>query len=1194
MDGPDELAIDEGGDVGTAASGLSQVENFKALRKILARLNAIAKEDDAISGAEAQLGLGELELFLAEKFRRGCLNTGEVRLRSALSIWRCQTLSGLDALKAYETVIQDHLEMSFNCNGSAVNITAFLLYTSLLLNLHYTHKGILPVENELTMVDTDTEEDVQDVIAHWTGLRGGPIMRGVGQYDNRSIDIGHLRSTEESESWEQMLGVERMRTQLREAYSRIAGDILHSHKVWALFHQFEITHLPAPPSPNEVEQVQTMYQSRLRAPHAQIDSTLQSYSTFVSKYMSPNEYEGAMTLIYKLVTPAKETWSSIEAFEMQLGTIETQQMTAQWSIWKNYLSWVARTFTSTKKSASKLHLDVEGVCSLYERAIASCGLPSSCIEDLYSKDGRPLSKGELMTAMGNTGESKEVRKQREEEQLKAEANASLDLWKRYLVFLTSAKASASITSDVCSRAGRAHPTSGKLQGQILRVLCQLRRSKAQIDSYFADALRQVSSTSASLSSVTDLLIAWLDVQRELVAGDLLLKGGAKDLSEAVGILAQDADSFLDIYSMMTFALNTLKERNILDDELRIERLTSEWCLRGGLETAALAESIWDKVIHVQSSNSLSWLEASRFHRQRNTYQRARSMLRQGLSRREITSDKKVALAEDLVSFEHIFGSAAEIEWAMERLDAEREKSWTEYYANYAAVSQDQQHQSITNADVANDIIMTDGDTAGEKRKAVEGERPSIAARPVLDNRSDHKRGREGDNKPTRDRENSSVLVDGLPLDATQDDIITLFKDCGEIREVAGPKVISSQQSGESSAAALVEFTSRDSIPAARSRQLKIIRSSQVDINMGWQCTLYVTNFGQEYDSDGKMRELFDSFGRIFDIRWPSKKFANSRRFCYIQYCNAQSAQAALSLHEMEMKNIETGETIKMQVFLSDPNRKKVRSDAQSNDRELFISGLPRGVSEEELSNLFGQGVEGVRIPKHPDGRNKGIAFVDMKTALDAQAALGQSKEVEGGLRIKGKLITVTVADNIKGGSSASAATNTTADDRKSSSIRVRGLPLDAQEAIIQQLFEAQLGAGSVRKVLWTPGEAGRGTAIVELQDVATAGRAALIPSVEYDETHLLELQTMEARGAADTSYTHSNNVVTFAPRQAARGRGRGRGGLGFVRRGALNSAASSSDQRQDRSSNPQMDLDSANEIGPMKKKSQNTFRDMLK
>lgn len=1139
---------------GTDRQDVSPVGLYRRLQLLVGKATQLAAKDATIKEGEGLEALEELLALLSEKLELSHLTTEESLFRSTLLVVLSRHTREEGRFEAYNELIQAHLAMTFTSNASAVNAAAFLSYVSLLVALHYTYEGIHPVQNEITLLETGDKQS-RDVVAEWTGFQGGPLLDSHGRYDANSLRIGVSRrdQTPVIEQWEALCGVESTRVRLREAYSRVSGDAVRSQHVWSLYHQFEITHLPASPSPQDLELVQAMYIARLRAPHTQLDTTLSSYSTLVTKYLPAKDYEAAMTNVYKVASNAKETWAACEPYESQLAIqLKSPGMTGQvrWTAWKNYISWISHSLLHAhqKRGKAKLHLDLEGVCALFERAIASCGLPPSCSDEMLAGRGKPLTQGELSSRRAShqgKREDKAVRKEREQQELAAEREASVDLWKRYLNLLNAAKASSALISDVCTRASKAVPSSGILQAHILRTFCLMRREKAQIDEYFANILGQVEATS-SPASLVELIMAWLDVQREITAASVLLKGEVSDMTEAVAILPRDGDTFMEVYSMMTFALNTLDERAIVDDQLRIEQLASEWCLLGGEATAAMAEEIWNKVTHVQPSNSLAWQGASQYYKRRGMSKKARGLLKQALIRRDIASDKKVVIAEELVKLEHLLGGVSELEWATDKVDSERDKSWAEYYATYTA-SQEQTQYSVDPA-AAPDVDMADGTMTGEKRKAQDEEHGQPTA--IATTSRIEKRGREGDVKPIRDRENSSVLVDLLPANATADDVLTLFKGCGEIREITGPKIVESDQ-GAGLAAALVEFSSRDSIPAARSRQLKAVHSSQVNISLGWECTLYVTNFAPEYDSDERIRRLFAPHGRIFDVRWPSKKFANARRFCYIQYCDAQSAQSALRLHQMEMVNDETGETIHMQVALSDPNRKKVRSDAQSNERELFLSGLPRHVSEEELAALFGPEVESVRIPKHPDGRNKGIAFVDMKSALDAQTALGRSTQVDGGLRIKGKLLTITAVDKTKGyqGSSGVPAAAPGVQDRRGSRVRVRGLPFDAQEAIIQQVFEAQVGTGAVRRVDWTPGEAGKGVATVEFQDVATAGRVTLISSIQYDDNHPLQLSTLESKGAA-APLPVGNGAAAFAPRQAVRGgRGRGRGGIGFAHRG---------------------------------------------
>lgn len=196
----------------------------------------------------------------------------------------------------------------------------------------------------------------------------------------------------------------------------------------------------------------------------------------------------------------------------------------------------------------------------------------------------------------------------------------------------------------------------------------------------------------------------------------------------------------------------------------------------------------------------------------------------------------------------------------------------------------------------------------------------------------------------------------------------------------------------------------------------------------------------------------------------------------------ESAQAALVLHGRELAPNNS-----LQVLMSDPSRRQARSDEHASERELYVSGLPRSARAEEVRPLFEAcgTVEGFRLLTHPDGKAKGIAFVDMRTALEAQRALADVN----GASVGGKPINVALASakHRPGINPQGAAARYTTDER-AAAIKVRGLPHDAQEARIQMIFEQACGAGfgSVRRVDWTQGPEGHGTATVIFSDAAVS------------------------------------------------------------------------------------------------------------
>lgn len=117
-------------------------------------------------------------------------------------------------------------------------------------------------------------------------------------------------------------------------------------------------------------------------------------------------------------------------------------------------------------------------------------------------------------------------------------------------------------------------------------------------------------------------------------------------------------------------------------------------------------------------------------------------------------------------------------------------------------------------------------------------------------------------------------------------------------------------------------------------------------------------------------DTLSQFGHIFETRWPSRRFKSTRRFVYIQYvdpvspllpqsstayllingCHQQAAaHRALALHNTETA---PGSGHHLQVLISNPSRRQTRTDANANKRELYITGLPRQTTEDDLTKLF--------------------------------------------------------------------------------------------------------------------------------------------------------------------------------------------------------------------------------------------------
>ncbi len=235
---------------------------------------------------------------------------------------------------------------------------------------------------------------------------------------------------------------------------------------------------------------------------------------------------------------------------------------------------------------------------------------------------------------------------------------------------------------------------------------------------------------------------------------------------------------------------------------------------------------------------------------------------------------------------------------------------------------------------------------------------------------------------------------GLDPSTDAQGVRSFLRGCGRIVELSGPTVLT-PPTGPPSAAALVEFADPAGAASALTRHGKSLDSTSVSVHIGWKCTLFVTNFPEDWE-DSHIRTIFSPHGLIFTVRWPSKRFVSTRRFCYVQYTTPSAAAAAVAA----LDKTEVAEGRKLNVALSDPSRRKQRTDAQENAKELFVSGFPRNITEEDFKRFFEEfgTITGVRLLRNAEGGLRGIGFVDFDKTLDAHRAMRELNSTNGEAR----------------------------------------------------------------------------------------------------------------------------------------------------------------------------------------------------
>lgn len=232
----------------------------------------------------------------------------------------------------------------------------------------------------------------------------------------------------------------------------------------------------------------------------------------------------------------------------------------------------------------------------------------------------------------------------------------------------------------------------------------------------------------------------------------------------------------------------------------------------------------------------------------------------------------------------------------------------------------------------------------------------------------------------RDREHNSINLHNLPSDVEELEIKKFFREIG--RPVA-TNIVQDKTAG--TAIATVEFETQEDVLAAKTRNGKEIRPScEVRIHSGSQNTLYVSNYPPEYDEQA-IKRLFDSYGEIISVRFPSLKFNNRRRFCYVQFLTEDMARKAEET--MDSKTLDRQHRLIARI--SNPEAAKQRSGARAEGREIFVKNVERDASDEAVEEFFAQfgRVVSMNLLKLVNNRKTGSGFVVYSSADEANKAL---------------------------------------------------------------------------------------------------------------------------------------------------------------------------------------------------------------
>lgn len=914
-----------------------------------------------------------------------------------------------------------------------------------------------------------------------------------------------------------------------------------SHLLWNWYMELILQDFPAQPTHQDIDKVHKLFLQRLQTPHAKWDETAQTFWPFVSKY-EEGHWEAVMAETNELAKPAKQQMTQRDSHEFELQkAMNSGDRLAMFNELKRYLQWEKK---QDMKRKNKAPFENELTAALYERALLR--FPT------YA-----------------------------------------DWWLDYVDFFMSSNASISAL-PLIERATRHCPWSGDLWAR--RILQQdvEKKPHQEIEATKHRATNSGLLDVGGMEELVKVLQQWCSYLRrhaftshssedDFDTAEVGITMALEDVQQAGRKLYGEDFHGDPLFRLETIHIKFLSEGRRIDDARGIY----QELIRHHKDSVDFWFAYYQWELLLWGHHRLS--DVHRVETEENVPARATAVMQEALSQRNL--DQPDRLLQLYLNHFQQHESGHRLRTALvdarefsQRLAGKRMKD--------AEAVADLQAQQIATQEAANEASAA----AGDKRKREE--------EPLPNGHSEKKSKLEkgsvpvGDSEPSasasaqikRDREHNTITVKNLPIDVQELDVRKFFRDIGQPLSIG----IVQDKSGDT-ATATVEFESHEDVISAKTRNGKELNGYGVHIQSGSNSTLYVANYPAEYDEQA-IRKLFEGYGEIVSVRFPSLKFNNRRRFCYVQFLTSEMARAAEAALDSKMLD----GSHKLLAKLSDPDAKKQRSGAQAEGRELFVKNLERSAPDHEVKSFFEKygNVVSMNIVKLVNGKKTGTAFIVFASADEATAALeadntpfhdrilhveissskgraaplDRARKEDVIVKQSASLDPPENGPNGRRGSDVSMQSTGPADESyktaKERKIAIFHLPDTVNDARIRAEMEK---FGPLVKIQMRRQDSG---AIVEFQNGQDAFKvrqgvdcSALGPDVKTGDVGDLLAKVKKRQAETPTSSSGAGSIL--APHSIARPGQRGgrRGGLGFKRGGGFGVGATKSAEEGNGKSN---------------------------
>ncbi|PKK76425.1 hypothetical protein RhiirC2_734338 [Rhizophagus irregularis] len=646
------------------------------------------------------------------------------------------------------------------------------------------------------------------------------------------------------------------------------------------------------------------------------------------------------------------------------------------------------------------------------------------------------------------------------------------LWENYMLFLLEKylidkKVSISILIKTAERSVRNCPWSGDLWGHYIRILEKNFSSPEEIVNIYNRAL-SIGMLKNNIDDLIKVIISNVDYERRKI---LAYKGP----------ISQENGSSL--VNLLEEGIKLVKETFQIDDPYyRLEKYLIE--IETLIKNLSKARQIWNELCKNHRNESEFWIRYADWEKAVGNLDDVRKVYKRASQQ---NTDWPERIFDAWEHFEHQYGTVDNFELAvifikkqMTIVAQRRERAALEEAKNAQSEGLSQVVPAMQVAEdnkslEAIDSISSEQYSDTKKRKPEDEQQ--MEELPVA------KRNKAQQfEKPKRDREFATIIVSNLPFDVKEGELKTIFHECGKIKEIRFlVDTVNAQKT------AYIEFNEKESVPAALTKDKKRIDDQEICVYRISERILYVTNFPPSID----IEELFKKYGEILSVRKPSTKHKTNRVFCYVEFKERNSAQAAL---EMNGRELEPGK--KIVVMISNPLLKKERSAPIQT--EVYVRNLPSNVEQNELKSLFQTygPVTFVRIPMTNDNKCKGFAFVEFENKAHAKASLALNST-----EFKGCVLNVTLSEinrnqiqkegkineREKNKISKRRQEGFKESEKRSKTVAFTKLPKDTTEESIRNMLSQKFKDEAISKITMSHDRC----AYVEFEHIEDAGKAAL-------------------------------------------------------------------------------------------------------